>query len=170
MSKLIVTADIHGSYTSWLIMKNYLAPSDTLVIAGDLFDTRYGNTANPDFAPEQIKTELNTLDHPFFYVYGNCDTPSFFPGFDTQITFSAFDKTLFLSHGHLSVSGPAGVDIIIQGHTHCCSLEKKGTCIIMNPGSITTPRNGIHTYGVIEKNSARLMALKTGKTLMAMDF
>ena len=58
MPKLIVTADIHGSYSSWLTTKTLLNSNDKLVIAGDLFDTKYGSFSNADFQPELIKKEL----------------------------------------------------------------------------------------------------------------
>ena len=58
MAELIITADLHGSYTSWLTLKTLLAPGDGLVIAGDLFDTRYGDFSDPDFQPDAIKEEL----------------------------------------------------------------------------------------------------------------
>ncbi|MCD4722309.1 MAG: YfcE family phosphodiesterase [Desulfobacula sp.] len=170
MEKLIVTADIHGSYTSWLTMKNLLKPSDKLAIAGDLFDTKYGNFSNADFQPQSIKNDLNTFKHHFYYVYGNCDTPSFFPGFDTTMEFDVFNKRILLSHGHRPFTYSANIDIIIQGHTHICFLEKKDSHIFMNPGSITCPRNGVYTYGVIENSSASLIELKTGNKLITIDF
>jgi len=170
MTKLIVTADIHGSYNSWLTIKNLLKPSDKLVIAGDLFDTKFGNFSNPDFQPEFIKNDLKIFKHDFYYVYGNCDTPSFFPGFGTQMEFSAFNKKLFLSHGHRTFAHSADINIIIQGHTHLCFLEKKNKHIFMNPGSITYPRNGIYTYGLIENNCASIIELKTGNKLITIDF
>ncbi|MBU8912210.1 MAG: YfcE family phosphodiesterase [Desulfobacterales bacterium] len=170
MNKLIVTADIHGSYSSWLTMKNLLKPSDKLAIAGDLFDTRYGNYSNTNFQPESIKNDLKTFKHHFYYVYGNCDVPSFFPGFDKIMEFRAFNKQILLSHGHRPFTCSANIDIIIQGHTHNCFLEKKDGQIFMNPGSITSPRNGVYSYGVIEKDSASLIELKTGNKLITMDF
>lgn len=170
MGRLIITADIHGSYASWLTMKNLLKPPDKLAVAGDLFDTKYGNLSNTDFQPRAIKKDLDTFKHPFYYVYGNCDTPSFFPGFDTTIVFNAFNKRILLSHGHRSLRCPADVDIIIQGHTHLCSLEEKDSQIFMNPGSITCPRNGMYTYGVIETDSASLIELKTGNKLITISF
>jgi len=170
MAKLIITADIHGRYTSWLTIKTLLAPDDTLVVAGDLFDTKYGNYSNTDFQPESIKKELFTLKNRFYYVYGNCDTFSFFPGFDTTMEFSAFNKRIFLHHGHLPYKYATNIDIIIQGHTHLCFLKKKDGHIFMNPGSITYPRNGIFTYGVIDNTSAHLIDLKTGNKLIRVDF
>ncbi|WP_457553331.1 YfcE family phosphodiesterase [Desulfobacula sp.] len=169
MKQIIVTADIHGSYNSWLTMKNLLEPLDALAIAGDLFDTKYGDFTKIDFQPESIKKELHTFNHPFYYVYGNCDTPSFFPGFDMQMEFSAFQKNIFLSHGHRSFTCSKNIDIIIQGHTHICFLKKKDGQVFMNPGSITCPRNGLSTYGVIKANCASLIELKTGNKLISVD-
>lgn len=170
MTKIIVTADIHGSYNAWLTIKNLLAPSDTLAIAGDLFDTRFGNVSNPDFQPETIKSDLTRFEHATYYVYGNCDIPSFFPGFDMQMAFTEFGKNIFLCHGHYPFTSSENTDIIIQGHTHCCFLKKNGRHIVMNPGSITSPRNGMYTYGVIDKNGASLFEIKTGNKLTTMEF
>ncbi|WP_300463070.1 YfcE family phosphodiesterase [Desulfobacula sp.] len=170
MKNLFITADIHGSYGSWLTMKQLLTPNDGLAIAGDLFDTRYGNYANIDFQPESIKRDLQTFKHHFYYVYGNCDSPSFFPGSSTAMAFTAFNKKILLCHGHRPYPCSKETDIIIQGHTHLCSLEKKESIIFMNPGSITCPRNGLYTYGVIDNTSAHLIDLKTGDKLITIDF
>ena len=169
MKKLIITADVHGSYGTWLTLKNLLGPLDELVIAGDLFDTKYGNFTQMDFQPESIKKDLKNFKHRFYYVYGNCDSSSFFPGFDTQITFRQFNKNLFVTHGHQSLPNSDNMDIIIQGHTHLCFLDKKDGQIFMNPGSMTCPRNGMYTYGIIQNNHASLIELKTGNKLMAVD-
>lgn len=169
MGNLIVTADIHGSYSAWLTVKTLLKPSDMLVIAGDLFDTRYGNFSNSDFQPETIKTELSGFKQDFFYVYGNCDTASFLPGFKTSVVFTAGGRKILLTHGHKPCNHSIDTDIIIQGHTHLCSLEKKGSHIFMNPGSLTCPRNGIYTYGVIDSGTASLVELKAGNRLLSID-
>ncbi|NOX35793.1 MAG: YfcE family phosphodiesterase [Deltaproteobacteria bacterium] len=170
MAKLIVTADIHGSYSSWLTVKTLLNRNDGLAIAGDLFDTKYGRYSNTDFQPQSIKNDLNAFKHHFYYVYGNCDTPSFFPGFEIKMEFTAFNKKILLYHGHRLCTFSEETDIIIQGHTHLCFLEKKDGRIFMNPGSITWPRNGVSTYGEIDKTSANLICLKTGEKLITIEF
>ncbi|CCK81177.1 metallophosphoesterase family protein [Desulfobacula toluolica] len=170
MKNLIVTADIHGSYSSWLTMKNLLKPTDGLAVAGDLFDTKYGNYTNIDFQPGSIKNELTSFKHHFYYVYGNCDTPSFFPGVDTKMEFTVFNKKILLYHGHRPHHCSEDIDIVIQGHTHIFSLKKKNGQIFMNPGSITQPRNGRYTYGLIDNTSANLIELKTGKKLITIKF
>ncbi len=170
MKKLIVTADIHGNYTGWLTIKSILNKKDALAVAGDLFDTRYGSYSNPDFQPEAIKKDLKTFAHPLHYVYGNCDSPGFSPGYEENKRFSLFNKSIYLHHGHQRINTSSPVDIVIQGHTHLCSLEKKNGVIYMNPGSVTHPRNSVYTYGIIDENSARLIELKTGDSLVQIDF
>ncbi len=170
MSKLIVTADIHGSLSSWLTIKALLNQGDKLVIAGDLFDTKYGNDANADFQPASIKKDLKNFKHDFYYVYGNCDIPSFFPGFDTNIIFNIFNRQIFLYHGDRPHKYPSDMDVIIQGHTHIYSLIKKEGQIIMNPGSITYPKRGIATYGVIDDTYADIIELETQEKLISIKF
>lgn len=167
MGRLFITADIHGSLSSWLTITTLLRENDSLVVAGDLFDTRYGSYGNPDFAPDQIKTAVNGLNIPFHYVYGNCDVSSFFPGQTYGLNVQSLGKHIFIHHGHQKVPNGCQADIIIQGHTHVSALEKKGKQIFLNPGSITHPRNSLPSYGIIDKNWARIVALKTGKPLVS---
>ena len=171
MSKLIVTADVHGSFSSWQAIKALMKSQDKLAIAGDLFDTKHGNCFNSDFKPDAIKDELKRLNRKFYYVYGNCDTPSFFPGFEVSMQLSIFKKQILLYHGHESLKYPSNVDIIITGHTHRYALEQKSGQIFMNPGSIARPKNGVPSYGVIDgnKNIAKIIEFETGRTLSSIQ-
>jgi putative phosphoesterase len=172
MTRFIITADIHGNYNSWLTLKSLLRNDDSLVIAGDIFDTRYGSYADNDFKPESIKQELLDFPNDVYYVYGNCDTPSYLPEFRPDLEFYAFTKKIFLHHGHkpFHMDKPGKADIIIQGHTHIFRLEKNNHGIFMNPGSVTCPKNGICTYGIIEKNSAHIADLRTGEKLISINY
>ena len=169
MTRLFVTADIHGSLNTWMTIQALMAPTDCLVIAGDLFDTRYGNYSHTDFQPEFIKQAVQNSSRKMYYVYGNCDVSSFFPGYGSALGFTRFEKNIFLHHGHGTPPVPENTDIIISGHTHCCLLEKKGTQVFMNPGSLTSPRNSVCTYGIIDKFKAEIWDLKTGDSLGAID-
>ncbi len=170
MTKLIVSADLHGCYDSWLTLKSLLGPDDTLVIAGDLFDTRYGSYDDPDFQPDDIKNDLKKFSHNFIYVYGNCDVESYCPGYTYNRTFSYFNKTIYLHHGHCLVPANVSAHLIIQGHTHRCLLEKKEGIIFMNPGSMTYPRGQGYTYGIIESTGASLVELQSGKPFISLAF
>ncbi len=169
MKRLFITADIHGSLNTWMTIKRLMEPGDSLVIAGDLFDTRYGNYSHTDFQPDFIKQEILNISQKFYYVYGNCDLPLFFPGYGSTLEFKAFNRKLYLHHGHTNIPVPDDIDIIIQGHTHLCSLEKKESQIFMNPGTITNPRNKLYTYGIIDNFQARILDLKTGDPLSVID-
>lgn len=170
MQRIIVTADIHGSYTSWLTVKSLMNETDALMIAGDLFDTKYGSYADPDFQPEAIKEDLKKESFPLYYVYGNCDVPRFYPGHKDRLNVSVFDKKIYLHHGHRPINNTGSIDLVIQGHTHLCSLEKKGDMIHLNPGSIAHPRNAMATYGIIDKKKVSLVRLKTGEPLVQVNF
>lgn len=170
VTRLIVTADVHGSYTTWLTLKSLLRPDDTLVVAGDLFDTRYGRPGRFDFQPEAIKEELANLGNPFFYVYGNCDVPTFFPGHAFELEFSHMETKILLVHGHALVSRiPVGTSMIIQGHTHIPKLEQQENLVLFNPGSLTSPRTKIHTYGIMENKVASIIDIQNNRTLISLD-
>lgn len=169
MKKLIVTADIHGSHTAWLTLKTLINKGDMLMVAGDLFDVKYGNYANPDFSPDTIKKELNDFPHPFYYVYGNCDSPSYFPGHTAHLEVCLFNKTILLHHGDRSMIFPPDTDIIVQGHTHLAVLEKRNKQLLLNPGSLAKPRNGLYTYATIDREKVCLIELRSEKTLKCLD-
>ncbi len=170
MNRLFVFSDLHGSLSGWLTIRALMNPGDGLAVAGDLFDTRYGRYGNPDFRPEDIRSDLNAFESPFFYVYGNCDVQGFFPGYDHQQTFSAFHRTIFIHHGHRPVPADCRADIIIQGHTHLCELERCDDKIRLNPGSIALSRNGLPSYGIIDADGIHLIKLSTGKPLKSLLF
>ncbi|MDD9304328.1 MAG: YfcE family phosphodiesterase [Desulfobacter sp.] len=170
MAKILVTADIHGSMAAWLTVQALMSEQDSLVVAGDLFDTRYGNYGSQDFQPDHIRSDLKSFDHPFYYVYGNCDVESYYPGQSHEKQFLVFGKTILLHHGHKTGIDHTRADIIIQGHTHLCSLEKKQNKIFLNPGSIALPRNNLATYASIDEKGISLLALKTGKPLASISF
>jgi hypothetical protein len=167
--KLLITADIHGNLSTWLTIQALVEHSDALVVAGDLFDTRYGSFCHPDFNPEAIRQDVKTAAKPMYYVYGNCDEPAFFPGQTHTLTFCANGRSLFVHHGFPRVPVPSDTDIVIQGHTHVWSLEKTETQIHMNPGSITRPKKGPATYGIFDETSVSIRSLDTGLPLMTVN-
>lgn len=170
MKQLLITADVHGSFNTWMTIRELLAAGDGLAVAGDLFDTRYGNYGSQDFVPDFIKKDLDGFPHPFYYVYGNCDVGAFFPGYKKEKIFDAFGKTIFLHHGHGRPAVPTGADIVIQGHTHLCMLEEQNGRIYLNPGSMTCPRNGLPSYAYMDESGLFLKALQTGDLLTSIPF
>ncbi|MFO7753516.1 MAG: YfcE family phosphodiesterase [Desulfobacteraceae bacterium] len=166
MKRLIVTADIHGSFSTWLTVKELIRKDDFLAVAGDLFDTKFGNRMDSDFQPEFIREDAASICDRLFYVYGNCDTESFFPKYTRHLEFSMFGRHILLTHGHRFLPETSfDPGIIIQGHTHVPKLEKINGVVHMNPGSLKKPKNRIYTYGIIENGSAAIIDLKNNTAL-----
>lgn len=170
MKRLLIFADVHGDYSTWMTIKAMVRAGDGLVIAGDLFDTRYGSHFHPDFRPRDIRKEILSLEPCLYYVYGNCDVPSFFPGHGFFLEFLSLGKKIFLHHGHTRPALPRECEIIIQGHTHLPELKKTKGKIFFNPGSITSPRNHVPTYGIMDEKGIRIMEVKNENTKASLDF
>ncbi len=165
MSRLVITADIHGLYSRWLSVKALLTKGDTLVVAGDLFDTRYGRRSDMDFQPEVIRDEFLALENRTHYVYGNCDHADFFPGEDYVLKFNFGKVRVLLEHGHIPSPERSGVDLVIQGHSHVKELTRKGALFLINPGSPSLPRDDVPSYGLLENGTLSLMHLAGGDPL-----
>lgn len=195
MQKLVVTADVHGSYSTWLTIKDMLNPGDALAVAGDFFGTRYPSYKYSDYQPERILEELSEFQNPFYFVYGNCDLSSFSPGYQDSLIFDFIGWKIFLHHGERFVNQitsdilSSDVNLVIQGHTHVFALEKinysknhkeqnqqsKGhniqkqnnqrQMIFLNPGSLSEPRTSFYTYAVVDSNAINIIDIKTSTSL-----
>ncbi len=91
-------------------------------------------------------------------VAGNCDWGG--DGAPSSKEVEIRGKKFFLCHGHqqhvkygdsvlrqMALEGD--YDGIFYGHTHHATYDYEGDCLIMNPGSISLPRDGEPSYGVI---------------------
>ncbi len=169
MARLIITADIHGSYSAWEKITGDLTPTDCLAIAGDLFDTVYGSDGHPDFQPELIKKELKSLPCKYYYVYGNCDSSSFFKKQEMQLAFKFEKHTFLLNHGHFQLPDLSDFDIIIEGHSHIARLETIMGKVFLNPGSPVFPRKNGPTYSVFENQSLKIIDVENNKILKSLE-
>lgn len=94
---------------------------------------------------------------PIHCVPGNCDI-SLLP---CTLTLTFETQILFLTHGHLhgvkrstvrleTAARAAGAKTALFGHTHIPCCEDRGGLLLLNPGSISQPRNGMRSYGLLE--------------------
>lgn len=109
--------------------------------------------------------ELNTVcllnpDKDIFHVCGNCDFASLS---EDELLISPDDKNvIFAVHGHLhnvkysleqlkSTARKKGANIVLYGHTHSRHNEYDDGMYIINPGSVSIPRDGNKpSFAVIE--------------------
>lgn len=164
---LIITADIHGHLPSWRAIKAQLKPGDGLAVAGDLFDTIYGNDQS-EYDPITIRREFMALSGPSWYVCGNCDHPDFFSRALTA-TISWERWTLLLAHGHRPLPDLTDFDIVIQGHTHLSHLDTLMGKVFLNPGSPARPRGGHQGFARLKGNLLELVELASGQVVDRLD-
>jgi hypothetical protein len=99
-------------------------------------------------------------DVPVHYVSGNCD--SYHPDVRDTVIVEIKKKKFLLTHGHRyhvksslahleKIAEDHHVDVALFGHTHMSYLGYDNDILIMNPGSISQPRNSKNpSYGIIE--------------------
>jgi putative phosphoesterase len=146
--KYLVVSDIHGvkAYISELERIIKLELPDKIVILGDIL-----SNSSDDYYLAEL---LNLYKDKIIGIRGNNDT------FYTEklLDFKLNDyyierinnKNFFFTHGHLLYSFDLNnVDYIIMGHTHESGESYFNGIKIVNPGSISLPRDFKHTYMII---------------------
>ncbi|MDD2402362.1 MAG: phosphodiesterase [Clostridia bacterium] len=162
--KLLFISDIHGSlyYTKKALEVYKKEAADYIVLLGDVL---YHGARNPlpvEYDPKEVALLLNEYADKIIAVKGNCDSEvdEMVLDFPIKATYSIVlqeGRRLFLTHGHIynkdNLPKLSKGDVLIYGHTHIPKTEKKGDVFVINPGSITLPKeNNPNTYGVLEKD------------------
>lgn len=160
--KLFFISDIHGSiyYLKKAIEAYQEEKADYIVILGD---SLYHGPRNPlpkEYNPKEVAILLNEYKDKIISVRGNCDSEvdQMVIDYPTMSDYSIIlheGKRIFLTHGHIYNKNHLPVlsegDILIHGHTHIPVAEKLDNIYLLNPGSITLPKeNNPNSYGVIE--------------------
>jgi len=104
------------------------------------------------------------LDQPVIAVAGNCDGLSLVA---RERVLELGGIRILLSHGHLYEvkrgllplfyrAREVGADLVVYGHTHIAACETESGIVLVNPGSVTLPRDGRKTMAVAEVEPGRL--------------
>ena len=148
--KVLVVSDTHRKNDDYFKLLERHKP-DLVVHCGDSEGSEYALTECAD-CPVQI-------------VLGNNDFFSYLPR-EVELTLEGFK--IWVTHGHnyyVSMGSELlkrealarGADIVLYGHTHRPVVDKSGSVIAVNPGSLSYPRQEGH------KPSYVIMELKEGK-------
>lgn len=92
------------------------------------------------------------------YVSGNCDLGT---RTSDEGIMEIGGRTIFFTHGDryhvksgidrlLDEARLRGADIVLYGHTHEAICDYENGIYVMNPGSLTFPRCGGPSYGIID--------------------
>ena len=84
-----------------------------------------------------------------------------------------FGKYIVLTHGHYydDYTYDKPFDIMFLGHTHFGEMrrERNGS-LVLNPGSISRPRDGYHSYMSMDETGVYRIDSKSGKVLDSIKF
>lgn len=130
--KVCVLSDTHGDLLPLKTLKEKIGKPDALFHLGDC--CRDGAQAGL------------YLGCPVYQVKGNCDYNE--PDTPEELCFLLAGKRFLLLHGHRCSSENAlfykalkkRADAVLSGHTHVNSAYEREGVLILNPGSLSSPR------------------------------
>ena len=156
--KYMIASDIHGSayYCRKMLEAMEREHAERLILLGDLL---YHGPRND--APKEVIAMLNERKNCIYNVRGNCDAQVDqmvleFPVLAEYGFFEIDGKTIYCSHGHVynekNLPPLKRGDIFLHGHTHVLMAKEVEGITILNPGSVSIPKEGNPpTYAVLER-------------------
>lgn len=179
--KWMIASDLHGSaYCCKKMVEAFEREgADRLLMLGDLLYHGPRNDLPRDYAPKEVIPMLNGLKNKLCCVRGNCEAEVDqmvleFPVMAEYTTLVLENgRTLFATHGHHFDPDhlppiPAG-SAFAFGHVHVKHLEWKDGILILNPGSVSIPKDGTHSYMTYE-GGCFTQKLLDGTPLASMEF
>jgi len=158
--KILIASDIHGSKKYAHELKNAVIREmpDRICLLGDYYYHGPRNPLTEDYDPMGVSKILNTMKDDIVAVRGNCDSDidceiSAFPIHKNACVPLSEGRSVYLTHGdvfnedNLPPLKPG--DILCCGHFHMPYVKFVGNNVVINPGSISLPKNGVHTYALL---------------------
>lgn len=136
--KILIVSDSHGRTYNFSKVMDRVGPIDMLFHLGDI---------------EGTEEDIEILaDCPAYMVCGNND---FFSCLDREKVVEIGGYRIFMTHGHrygvgysldriIDAGKEYGCNIVMFGHTHIPVIESRDGINVINPGSITLPRQEGH--------------------------
>lgn len=136
--RILIVSDTHRQNRNYLELLERLHPLDLVIHCGDVEGSEY--------------TLKEAAQCPVMMIAGNND---FFCQLPRELNFNIGKYKVWVTHGHnyfvSSGLGPIreaarsrGVDIVCFGHTHKPIVMIEDDLILVNPGSISYPRQSDH--------------------------
>ena len=162
--KYLFASDIHGSayYCRKLLDAFREEQAERLVLLGDLLYHGPRNDLPREYAPKEVIALLNEHKNKIYAVRGNCEAEVDqmvleFPVMADYCILSVDGRTFYATHGHIynqdNLPPLQEGDILIHGHTHVLKAQQMDGYILLNPGSVSIPKEGNPaTYAVMENS------------------
>lgn len=163
--KYLVASDIHGSayYCRKLIAAFEMEKADRMLILGDILYHGPRNDLPKEYAPKEVIGLLDAMKDKILAVRGNCDgeVDQMVLNFPIMADYAVLEhkgRLIYMTHGHIynaeNLPPLLEGDILLHGHTHVLKAECEKGFLILNPGSVSIPKNGNPpSYAVLEDGS-----------------
>lgn len=173
--KYMFASDIHGSaYFCRKTLEAYeKSGASRLILLGDILYHGPRNELPREYDPKQVFAMLNEYKNQIYAVRGNCDSEVDqmvleFPIMADYGLLAFNDRTIYATHGHIyneeTLPPMQPGDILIHGHTHLPVAEPMGDCYLLNPGSVSLPKEGNPgSYGILDGNIFTIYDFEGGK-------
>ena len=160
--KLMFASDIHGSaYYCRKMLEAYQAEeAGRLILLGDILYHGPRNDLPKEYAPKEVIAMLNPMKNDICAVRGNCEAEVDqmvldFPVMADYALILYGEHNLYATHGHIynenNLPPLKNGDILIHGHTHVLKAEKREDYTLLNPGSVSIPKEGNPpSYAILE--------------------
>ncbi|MBR6424602.1 MAG: phosphodiesterase [Oscillospiraceae bacterium] len=161
--KLMIASDLHGSApcTQKLLAAFHREGAERLVLLGDLLYHGPRNDLPEGYDPKAVIALLNAEREQLLCVRGNCDTEVdqmvlSFPILADYVYLSVEKLRIFATHGHHYHAGALPPlregELLLHGHTHVPTCALAGETWILNPGSVSIPKeNSPQSYLILEQ-------------------
>ena len=169
--KLMIASDIHGSafWCRKLLDAAKAEQPDKLILLGDLLYHGPRNDLPKEYAPKEVIPMLSAWKDKILAVRGNCEAEVDqmvlpFPCMADYALLCADGITFYLTHGHLwnpeKLPPLEPGSIFLSGHTHIKLDTTIAGVRCLNPGSVSIPKDGSHSYLIYENGEFRFFCLE----------
>ncbi|MCI8622036.1 MAG: phosphodiesterase [Provencibacterium sp.] len=151
--KWMIASDIHGSAPNCAAMleRFRVEGAERLILLGDLLYHGPRNDLPEGYDPKAVIALLSEARDRLLCVRGNCDAEVDqmvlpFPILSDTLLLCEDGLTVLATHGHLfneeQLPPLQKGDVLLHGHTHIPVLENRGDYWLLNPGSVSIPKEG----------------------------
>ena len=160
--KILIASDIHGSahYCQKLLAALDREKAQRMILLGDILYHGPRNDLPVEYAPKEVIAMLNPLKDRICSIRGNCEAEVDqmvldFPVLADYCLIPAGQHMIFCTHGHIynenNLPPMMPGDSLLYGHTHIPRAELCKDKWMLNPGSVSIPKDGNPpSYAVLE--------------------
>ncbi|RLA84936.1 MAG: phosphodiesterase, partial [Deltaproteobacteria bacterium] len=143
----------------WKRVSGFLNEGDLVLHAGDILYHGPRNPLPEGYNPKELAEAINSLKPPALFARGNCDADVDqlllrFP-IQSPYIFCFLEGLRIIVLHELDQRSRQMIelyepDILVFGHTHKPDLSKEGKTLLLNPGSLSLPKDSEPTFALID--------------------